>query len=85
MRHMETYMGPKKFRTGFKKESKEQQNQLEKLRVKYLTKILSNEHNVYKEFVKAAAAEFQTIAPRKRGAIRAAAAKNIHVRPERFG
>ncbi|PWA51704.1 hypothetical protein CTI12_AA459710 [Artemisia annua] len=51
MRHMETYSGKKDFDAGFVKEGAEQDQQIEDLRKKYLSKILLSDYNENKHVV----------------------------------
>lgn len=86
MRHMEMYMGRAKvFDTGFKRESKAQQLQLDRLRVKYLYKILTNENNLRKAAIENEVLEYMKIPSGDRKRIKDNAAANIHERLSVFG
>ncbi|CAI9297950.1 unnamed protein product [Lactuca saligna] len=66
MRHMETYMGGRmnEFKVMFKNESSAQDDQLVKLRTKYLYKIITHEYNVQKDYVLQKVDEFHKIPSR---------------------
>nr|KAJ0228084.1 hypothetical protein LSAT_V11C100007160 [Lactuca sativa] len=82
MRHMETYMGGsmKEFKAGFKNESSAQDDQLVKLRTKYLYKIVTHEYNVQKDYVLQKVDEFHKIPSRQRSQLLAIAKEEIHRR-----
>ncbi|CAI9261236.1 unnamed protein product [Lactuca saligna] len=82
MRHMETYMGGSmnKFKVGFKKESSAQDDQLVKLRTKYLYKIITHEYNVQKDYVLQKVDEFHKIHSRQHSQLLAIAKEEIHRR-----
>ncbi|CAI9286185.1 unnamed protein product [Lactuca saligna] len=82
MRHMETYMGGSmnEFKVGFKNESSAQDDQLVKLRTKYLYKILTHEYNVQKDYVLQKVDEFHKIPSKQRSQMLAIAKEEIHRR-----
>nr|KAJ0218872.1 hypothetical protein LSAT_V11C300124030 [Lactuca sativa] len=82
MRHMETYMGGgmNEFKDGFKNESSAQDDQLVKLRTKYLYKILTHEYNVQKDYVLQKVDEFHKIPSKQRSQMLAIAKEEIHRR-----
>ena len=82
MRHMETYMGGSmnEFKAGFKNESSAQDDQLVKLRTKYLYKILTHEYNVQKDYVLQKVDEFHKIPSKQRSQMLAIAKEEIHRR-----
>nr|KAJ0218877.1 hypothetical protein LSAT_V11C300140660 [Lactuca sativa] len=86
MRHMETYMGGSmnEFKVGFKNESSAQDDQLVKLRTKYLYKIVTHEYNVQKDYVLQKVDEFHKIPSRQRSQLLAIAKKQIHTRLDDF-
>ncbi|CAH1427917.1 unnamed protein product [Lactuca virosa] len=63
MRHMETFMGGniRDFKTGFKPESLAQDNQLSRLRVIYLCKIINSDYKLLKDSILHQVAEFQKL------------------------
>ncbi|CAH1420619.1 unnamed protein product [Lactuca virosa] len=86
MRHMETYMGGSmnEFKVGFKNESSAQDDQLVKLRTKYLYKIITHEYNVQKDYVLQKVDEFHKIPSRQRSELLAIAKEQIHTRLDDF-
>ncbi|CAI9297561.1 unnamed protein product [Lactuca saligna] len=82
MRHMETYMGGSmnEFKVGFKNESSAQDDQLVKLRTKYLYKIITHEYNVQKDYVLQKVDEFHKIPSRQRSQLLAIAKEEIYRR-----
>ncbi|CAI9304389.1 unnamed protein product [Lactuca saligna] len=82
MRHMETYMGGSmnEFKAGFKNESSAQDDQLVKLRTKYLYKILTHEYNVQKDYVLQKVNEFYKIPSKQRSQLLAIAKEENHRR-----
>ncbi|CAI9262025.1 unnamed protein product [Lactuca saligna] len=82
MRHMETYMGGSmnEFKVGFKNESSSQDDQLVKLRTKYLYKIITHEYNVQKDYVLRKVNEFHKIPSKQRSQLLAIAKEEIHRR-----
>ncbi|KAI3722588.1 hypothetical protein L2E82_33628 [Cichorium intybus] len=75
----------KAFDTGFKRESKAQQLQLDRLRVKYLYTILTNENNLRKAAIENEVLEYMKIPAGDRKQIKENAAANIHERLAPFG
>ncbi|KAI3780709.1 hypothetical protein L2E82_10697 [Cichorium intybus] len=73
------------FDTGFKRESKAQQLQLDRLRVKYLYKILTNENNLRKAAIENEVLEYMKIPAGDRKQIKENADANIHERLAPFG
>ncbi|CAI9293446.1 unnamed protein product [Lactuca saligna] len=65
---------------GFKNESSAQDDQLVKLRTKYLYKIITHEYNVKKDYVLQKVDEFHTIPSRQRSQLLAIAKEEIHRR-----
>nr|KAJ0192361.1 hypothetical protein LSAT_V11C800426010 [Lactuca sativa] len=86
MRHMETYMGGSmnEFKVGFKNESSAQDDQLVKLRTKYLYKIITHEYIVQKDYVLQKVDEFHKIPSRQRSELLAIAKEKIHTRLDDF-
>ncbi|CAI9297816.1 unnamed protein product [Lactuca saligna] len=86
MRRMETYMGGSmnEFKVGFKKESPAQDDQLAKLRTKYLYKIITREYNVHKDYVLQMVDEFHKIPARQRSELLSIAKEQIHTRLDDF-
>ena len=82
MCHMETYMGGrrKEVKEGVKNESSAQDDQLVKLRTKYLYKILTHEYNVQKDYVLQKVDEFHKIPSKQRSQMLAIAMEEIHRR-----
>ncbi|CAI9263510.1 unnamed protein product [Lactuca saligna] len=82
MHHMETYMGGSmnEFKARFKNESSAQDDQLVKLRTKYLYKIITHEYNVRKDYVLQKVDEFHKIPSRQRSQLLAIAKEEIHRR-----
>nr|KAJ0218106.1 hypothetical protein LSAT_V11C300150680 [Lactuca sativa] len=86
MRHMETHMGGSmnEFKVGFKNESSAQDDQLVKLRTKYLYKIVTHEYNVQKDYMLQKVDEFHKIPSRQRSQLLAIAKEQIHTRLDDF-
>ncbi|CAI9285833.1 unnamed protein product [Lactuca saligna] len=82
MRHMETYMGGSmnEFKVGFKNEASAQDDQLVKLRTKYLYKIPTHEYNMQKDYVLQKVDEFHKIPSKQRSQLLAIAKEEIHRR-----
>ncbi|CAH1431616.1 unnamed protein product [Lactuca virosa] len=87
MRHMETFMGGniRDFKTGFKSESLAQDNQLSRLRVIYLCKILNSDYNLLKDSILHQVAEFQKLTASNRNQLLKDVATRIHARLIEFG
>lgn len=87
MRHMETFMGGniRDFKTGFKSESLAQDNQLSRLRVIYLCKIINSDYNLLNFSILHQVAEFQKLSAPNRQQILKDAATRIHDRLIEFG
>nr|KAJ0193703.1 hypothetical protein LSAT_V11C800420220 [Lactuca sativa] len=86
MRHMETYMGGSmnEFKVGFKNESPAQDDQLAKLRTKYLYKIITREYNVHKDYVLQKVDKFHKIPARQRSKLLSITKEQIHTRLDDF-
>lgn len=80
MRHMETFMGLKYFDPGLKQESIGQDGQLNKLRVKYLNKIVRSDYNIHKSKLISQASSFQQLPSNLHNQILKDAADSIHAR-----
>ncbi|CAH1425974.1 unnamed protein product [Lactuca virosa] len=79
-RHMETYMGGSmnEFKVGFKNKSLAKDDQLAKLRTKYLYKIITQEYNVHKDVVLQKVDQFHKIPSRQRSEMLSIAKEQIH-------
>ncbi|CAH1445865.1 unnamed protein product [Lactuca virosa] len=87
MRYMETYMSGSmnEFKVGFKNEFPAQDDQLAKLRTKYLYKIITHEYNVHKDSVLQKVDQFHKIPSRQRSELVSIIAKEqIHTRLDDF-
>ncbi|CAH1421787.1 unnamed protein product [Lactuca virosa] len=86
MRHMETYMGGSmnEFKVGFKNESSAQDDQLAKLRTKYVYKMINHEYNVHKDAVLQKVDQFHKIPSRQRTEMLSIAKEQIHKRFDDF-
>nr|KAJ0184851.1 hypothetical protein LSAT_V11C900484990 [Lactuca sativa] len=86
MRHMETYMSGSmnEFKVGFKNKSPAQDDQLSKLRKKYLYKIITHEYNVHKDYVLQKVNEFYKFSARQRSELLSIAKEQIHTRLSDF-
>ncbi|CAI9278963.1 unnamed protein product [Lactuca saligna] len=87
MRHMETFMGGniRDFKTGCKSESLAQDNQLSRLRVIYLCKIINSDYNLLTDSILHQVAEFQKLSAPNRQQILKDDATRIHDRLIEFG
>ncbi|CAH1415867.1 unnamed protein product [Lactuca virosa] len=87
MRHMETFMGGniRDFKTRFKSESLAQDNQLSRLRVIYLCKIINSDYNLLKDSILHQVAEFQKLNASNRKQLLKDVATRIHDRLTEFG
>ncbi|CAI9302703.1 unnamed protein product [Lactuca saligna] len=87
MRHMETFMGGniRDFKTGFKLESLAHENQLSRLRVIYLCKIINSDYNLLKESILHQVTKFQKLNASNRKQLLKDAATRIHDRLTEFG
>nr|KAJ0185923.1 hypothetical protein LSAT_V11C900485000 [Lactuca sativa] len=87
MRHMETFMGGniRDFKTGFKSDSLAQDNQLSRLQVIYICKIINLDYNLLKDSIFHQVAEFQKLTASNQNQLLKDAATRIHARLTEIG